>query len=252
MCDKELLVGYLYGELDESERQAFEQHLASCVECRDEIAAFRATRNHLASWEPPAPDLGFEITRSRVVPMRRRFRLSPAWGLAAAAVLVLAVASAVANVEVMMSGDGVVIRTGWQREAAPAAPEVRQAADSAGSSFDEMERRLVRLESALVELGARQDDAPELRAAAADGRPEISDAELLKRVRQFVRESETRQQRELATRIAQVTRELDALHRADLARLQQTIAQSQRLTDTEVLQQREMVNQMYRLVATQR
>jgi hypothetical protein len=253
MCDKELLVGYVYGDLQDLERQEFERHLASCSECRDEIAGLRVTRTHLASWQPPAPDLGFEVTRSRVITMPRPFRPSPAWGFAAAAVLVLAVASAIANLEIRTGSEGLVIRTGWLRVAPAAVPEPTpvMVASPASSSVEAIERRIAELETSLAALDAREADAAALRAAA-DGGTQLSDAELLRRVQRVVRDSETRQQRELATRIAQVAREIDALHRADLVRLQQTFAQTQRLTDAEVLQQREMMNQVYRLVATQR
>ena len=64
MCDKELLLGYLYDELPASDRQAFDRHLASCADCRDEVSGLRGTRTHLTSWAPPEPDLGFEIVRS--------------------------------------------------------------------------------------------------------------------------------------------------------------------------------------------
>jgi anti-sigma factor RsiW len=55
MCDsKDLLVGYLYDELETSERRAFEAHLLSCGECRDELAGLRATRGQIAAWTPPS------------------------------------------------------------------------------------------------------------------------------------------------------------------------------------------------------
>ena len=42
MCDsKELLVAFLYDELDPSAKRTFEAHVASCRECRDEIAGLR-------------------------------------------------------------------------------------------------------------------------------------------------------------------------------------------------------------------
>ena len=58
MCDKELLLGYLYDELPTSDRQAFDRHLATCADCRAEVDGLRGTRAHLTSWAPPEPDLG--------------------------------------------------------------------------------------------------------------------------------------------------------------------------------------------------
>ncbi|HSC26097.1 MAG TPA: zf-HC2 domain-containing protein [Vicinamibacterales bacterium] len=244
MCDKELLIGYLYDELEAPARLAFEQHLESCQPCRDDLEDLRAARTHLASWVPPEADLGYEIVRTRAV-TTPRFRLSPAWGLAAAAVLVLAAASAIANVEIRAGGEGLVVRTGWNRaeieSAAPATiPQALQVSAPA-ADLQQFDRRLRELEAELA------------RAARVTGAPAgPSESEVMRRVSHIVLESETRQQRELATRIGQVVRELDALHRADLVRLQQSIAQSQRLTDAEVLQQKDLVNQMFRLVSTQR
>src|SRR4051812_31241663 len=98
MCDsKELLVSYLYGELDDVEKNAFRTHLASCAECRDELAGLRSTQEQLTSWAPPEPDLGFRIIRSAAAPPAapRRFAFRPLAGLAAAAVLVLAAGAAI-------------------------------------------------------------------------------------------------------------------------------------------------------------
>jgi anti-sigma factor RsiW len=59
MCDTELLLAYLYDELPASDRQAFDRHLATCANCREEVTGLRGTRTHLTSWAPPEPDLGF-------------------------------------------------------------------------------------------------------------------------------------------------------------------------------------------------
>ena len=125
MCDKELLIGYVYDELEAAERKAIQQHLASCRECRDEAQALRGTRSHLAAWQVPAvPSLRPMI---EVAPASR-FRLNSSWGLAAAAALVLAAVSAIANLQIQTVDGGVMIRTGWSQAAVPvasnAAPQV--------------------------------------------------------------------------------------------------------------------------------
>lgn len=38
---KELMMGYLDNELDDEQRKAFEEHVASCGECRKELEQFR-------------------------------------------------------------------------------------------------------------------------------------------------------------------------------------------------------------------
>ena len=212
MCDKELLLAYLYDELAPADRQGFDRHLASCAECREEVGGLRGTRTHLMSWAPPEPDLGFQIVRSAKPAERpaRWWRASPAWGLAAAAVLTLAVAAAIANVEIRNGSDGLVVRTGWNRGAAPRATE--PVVLSAGPGAVELQRVEARVKELEGQLAARQ-------AATLVPISRMSDAEIVRVVRQAVTDSEQRQQGELARRILQVNRDTETAHRADMDRL---------------------------------
>ena len=216
MCDKELLLGYLYDELPASDRQAFDRHLASCADCREEVSGLRGTRTHLTSWAPPEPDLGFEIVRSARPAPVRWWRTTPAWGLAAAAVLTLAAAAAIANIDIRVGGDGVVVQTGWNRT--PAGAPAQTAAQSTAVTATELSALQQRLEARVKELedqlASRQTAA--VPVAANTGR--MSEADL-KFVRQLVSESEQRQQGELALRILQVNRDTEAARRADVDRL---------------------------------
>src|SRR3954469_14427106 len=109
MCDsKELLVSYLYDDLHASAKTTREPHVVSCVDCREDVAALRTTRGEIALWTPPEPDFGFRIVRGASAPPPAptpRFHIAPAWGLAAAAVLVLAIGAAIANLEVRFAPD---------------------------------------------------------------------------------------------------------------------------------------------------
>ncbi len=142
---------------------------------------------------------------------RRWWHASPAWGLAAAAVLVAAVSAAIANVEVRVGGDGVVVRTGWNRDATGAAQAPADLARSA-SDVQRVETRLKELES---QLAARP--AAAVVPAGIAGR--MSDAEIVRFIRQQVSESEQRQNGELARRILQVNRDTEVARRADIDRL---------------------------------
>src|SRR5687767_14976393 len=118
MCDKERLVSYLYDDLPDAERAGFERHVRECDDCRAELNALRGVRADLISWSPPQPDFGFRVVREpKVLPMRSpsswRAWFTPAAGFAAAAVLVLAAATAIARVEVRRGPDGITVRTGW-------------------------------------------------------------------------------------------------------------------------------------------
>jgi hypothetical protein len=245
MCDsKELLVSFLYDELDPSAKRAFDIHLAACAECRDELAELRATRGQLASWAPPEPDFGFRIVRGAVAPPPApRFRIAPAWGLAAAALLVVAVGAAIANLDVRYGRDGLVVRTGWQH-AVDAAPAQRDAAagltpvDWKGQA-EALDRRLQNLEQT---ISARSRTSVIQNASASD----MSDAEVLQRVREMLGQSEARQQRALATRTAEITRDFDAKRKLDLVAIDQGMTRLQNTSGAEVKQYRDAIQRLYK------
>jgi hypothetical protein len=120
---------------------------------------------------------------------------------------------------VRYGSDGLVVRTGWNHTApAPvsAAPANASAASATPVAFKQelaaVDRRLRDLESAATRT------APTTELAASQG---LSDAEVLRRVRDMLSQSETRQQRELVLRINALAREVDAQRRVDLAMVQQ-------------------------------
>ena len=251
MCDKELLVSYLYDELQGQERQAFEAHLGTCSACSDEVEGLRGTRAHLSSWAPVEPDLSFQIVRrSEARPSRLHWASSRgAWGLAAAAVLVLGAAAGMANVEVRSGSDGFVVRTGWSRGAVAADASGVRAANAAASRDEmaAMERRLAGLETAL----AARPEAGVVTTAATGDATRALEAELFQRMRQMLAESETRTQREFAQRLIAGMREVQASHTNDLITLQQTLNQNQGAINDEVFRQREEMKNLYRVVGTQ-
>src|SRR4051794_24499843 len=160
MCNKEQLVGYLYGELDAAERNEFDAHLTTCAECHAEVVDLRGTRQHLTTWAPPQPEFNFHIVRGAApaVPPRRRFAFVPQWAMAAAAsLLVLAGAAALAHVELQYGPGGFVVRTGWASAAVqPQAPAEAPAANTqAGAdvvSSEQLKAAVHVLESRLLEL----------------------------------------------------------------------------------------------------
>jgi hypothetical protein len=253
MCDKELLVSYLYDDVRDAERTAFAAHLQQCAACRQELNALRGVRADLISWSPPQPDFGFRVIREPKVvampPRRWNAWLSPAAGLAAAAVLVLAAASSIAHVEVHRGPDGLTVRTGWSTAAVAdarsvaagaAAPLQNVSARSQSAPapdpalFASVVRRLEALESASRDTsGVRNASVLSARA---------SDAELLKRMRELLAQSETRQQGELALRIAQVLRDVDAQRVADLSRIQQGLRGIEASVSAEAAGHRELTN----------
>lgn len=255
MCDKDLLVGYVYDDISDMDRARFERHLRECAACRGEVSAMRGVRDDLATWVPPQPDLGFQITQARRPSLRAWW--TPALGLAAAAVIVLAAALAVANVEVSYGANGFSVRTGWarggdagagasarvgvgEREGVGVREGVREgvrgredavlpAAQITPAVLTAMDRRLTLLETAI-------------RSAARSSSQRASDSEILRRVSDLLAQSESRQQQELALRIAQVIRDVDAQRLADLSRIQQGLGRIDAMTTAEAAAHRDLAN----------
>jgi anti-sigma-K factor RskA len=97
----DLTPGYALDALDETERAAYEAHLATCEQCRDELARMQDTVGTLAyAVSSPAPPAELRdrilaqarAERGNVVPFRPRRRLTYALGAVAAAAAVVALA----------------------------------------------------------------------------------------------------------------------------------------------------------------
>src|SRR5262249_27220846 len=114
----EIIVAYLYGEMDVDERAAFDRHLVACAPCRAELTDLRGVRWELARWASPelATDIPFNVEIPRQpVGIGKTVSSIPVWAQALAATLILGVAAGAANLEVSYSGaSGLSIRTGWR------------------------------------------------------------------------------------------------------------------------------------------
>jgi hypothetical protein len=241
--DRESLIAYLYDESDEIERRRVEDHLAACASCAREVRELRSVRSMLRQWEPVGEAPGFRLVQDAPAPETRRewWRL-PAWAQAVAAVMVLSAGAAVANLDVRYGSDGLVVRTGWQRQQPGRPAPVQASASVTGAPW---RTDLSVLERRLREELAAPAPARTVPASAASS---PSDAQLLARVRQIVQESEQRQRRELGMRIAEVLRDVDVQRRADLVRMENGLGALENRTGLEVAQQRQM---LMRLVSQQ-
>jgi putative zinc finger protein len=253
----ETVIGYLYDDIEPAERAAFESHLITCAACRHEVAALGGVRRQLARWAPPDSRQSTVVSHQSGVishqpgvierpglfgaPDRRDARRSwwrdmPAWAQVAAALLVLGVSAGIAGLDVHYDRDGLSVRTGWSKTA-PAAPSARAATDSASAAW---QSDLAALERQLrTEFRAAQAVA----APASQVQPPArTDADLLRRVKALVDESERRQQSELALRVAEVLRDVNAQRTADLRRIDQNLGAVQDKTNVEVLRNRGLLN----------
>jgi hypothetical protein len=255
MCTDSLrdsLVGFLYGELTPEEQRAFDAHLKTCGPCRVEVAELRAVRDDLLAWAPPeCRELPSSWTAGVPVapaPMDRLRAWAPAFGLAAAAMLVLAVSAAIANLEVRYDAQGLVVRTG---RAAPA--PAQETAAFAPASADRQPQGvtaqdlaavtaadLAALEARLLQTFA--DDSP--RAGLQTVGLSSDNPQLSREVRRLIEESERRTRQEMAARFLDIVSDFEGHRRADMLRVQQVLGQVQSRTGAEMAQTRDAVNRL--------
>jgi hypothetical protein len=267
----EAIVAYLYDDASEAtagERALFETHLPLCARCRGEIAALRGVRAQLAHWAPPEFGFAFgapqsTINRQSTINPQSAIRNPqwwpqiPAWAQVAAALLVLGVSAGIANLDVRYDRNGLAVRTGWSARSGSSAGGsertggsdvalVRPANDSGAANAAPWQADLAALASELKnEMRTRPASAPAATAAAVRTvSASASDAEITRRVRALVEESEKRQQRELALRIAEMLRDINAQRQADLVKIDRTLGAVQNNVGIEVMKTRQQINQM--------
>ncbi len=246
--DKELLVAYLYDEAEPADRERVETHLAECASCREEFAGLQSVRTTLAGWAPATRALGFRLVQTDPAQeaSRRRWWPLPAWAQAAAAVLVVGLAAGLANLDITVGSSGVTVRTGWRPRPTTAQPAQVVTASTATqpwrTDLTALEQRL-RSEFAVQPASAHAPSAAQPAAVPAT----LNQDEMLGRVRAIVAESEQRQQRELALRVAQLQRDFDGQRVSDLKRIQDNMGQLSGWTGAEVARQRDVLNYLLRV-----
>jgi anti-sigma factor RsiW len=273
-----MLMSYLYDDIPPAERQAFEQHLATCARCRTELNGLDDVRGKLAQWSPPEPN--FNLTRRQatiVVPesitgsgpgvpgflgvigsagststeeiRRGWWREMPAWAQVAAALLVLGVSAGIANLDVRYDNNGLSVRTGWSKT-----PAGLVAVDSAGKATPVAPAEW-RSELAALERQLRNEFRATQVSTSAGGtqtvRSSPPDADVMRRVKSLVDESERRQQNELALRMGEVIRDLNLQRQADLRKIDQNLGMFQDRTGVEVLRNRQKLDYILQRVSQQ-
>lgn len=255
--DKAALVAYLYDEIDAPDRQRVEEHLRQCVACAAEAGALAGVRTELTQWAAPPAELGFTVVRSAaarrdaaseaealppatVLRPAQWWNSVPVWAQAVAAIFVLAVSAAIANVQVKSGADGLVISTGWMTPSPAQAATVSAAAVDTG---EEWKTALTALEQQLREEIRTTRETGTVRAASRSGG---GDEATLRRVRDLLEASESKQNRQLAYRMTQLMSDINVQRRADLLRVEQAIGH----TGVEVAKQRQQLNYVIRASTT--
>jgi anti-sigma factor ChrR (cupin superfamily) len=245
--DKQSLIAYLYGDIEPAARQAVDAHLASCRACAEELTALGEVRSELGLWVPPHAELDFTIVPKSALPAANVLRPArwwntvPVWAQAAAAVLVLAAGAGIANLQVQSGPDGFVVRTGWMRSDANATSAARGVLAQDTPHDDAWKPALIALEQQLRnEIKSTRDADPRITSRGA------ADEATVRRVQQLITEAEQRQQRELAARLIDLTRDINMQRRADMQSISRVVGSY----DEQLLRQRQMINNVYRVSGT--
>jgi hypothetical protein len=262
------LVSYLYDEMTRDDRAAFERHLAACFVCRAELEELDDVRGDLGRWKAPeelagqmtwrppsvaplpaAAPAGLASKASETAPpatappARSWWREMPVWAQTAAALFLLGAAAGAANLDVSYGSAGLSIRTGWS------APRPASATPAAVQTSPPWRADLEALARDLRGEVARSRAAD---AAQATAVPVPADEAVLKQVRVLLHESEQRQQRELALRVAGIVREVQSQRQADLVKIDRNLGLIQRSTGMEVMRTQQQLNNLVQRVSQTR
>ena len=245
--DKQTLIAYVYGEIEPAARKAVDDHLARCRECAAEVAALAGVRSGLGLWVPPHAELDFTIVKKSELPVSNLLRPArwwntvPVWAQAAAAILVLAAGAAIANLQVKSGPEGFSVSTGWMPFDSSTTSPARDALAQDKQLDEAWKAALVALEQQLRN---------EIRSTREPGTPVAArgpaDEATVRRVQQLIAEAEQRQQRELAARFIDFSRDINMQRRADM----QSIGRVVGSYDEQLLRQRQMINNVYRVSGT--
>jgi hypothetical protein len=229
--DGAALIAYLYDECNADERSRMELHLQSCDACVAELAELGGAREQLAVWAPPDAALGFRVAAeppapAPVVPIRVAWwrQPMPVWGQAVAAVALFGLGMAAGS-----RGPDVGNRPGAETASATVSAD----------ALAQLESRM-KQEIAAIRTASAAQAVP---AAAASRASSVQgDEAIMRQVRDLLRDSERRQEEAFVVRAAQMARDAEINRSVDLAKMQQTLMQTQGTTTEEVRRQREMIN----------
>jgi hypothetical protein len=229
-----VLVAYLYGDdIATVDRVTFDTHVATCERCRTELADFRDVRSNLAQWAAPE---AARAHKSTVVTPARWWAAVPVWAQVAAAMLVLGVSASIANLDVHYDrANGLSVRTGWSK---PAAPSIAAVAPVADTNATPWRADLAALQKQLREE-MRVKSATVVASAAAP--VTMSDADV-RRVRLMLDESEQKQRSEFAAKLVELQKDVYVQQQYDIARVYKALGLMSTNTSAEMASQRKAIS----------
>jgi hypothetical protein len=233
-----VLVSYLYDDIEPADRVAFETHVATCFVCRSELADLRGVRSTLGQWSAPDTARRHQspVASPQSVRTRAWWRDVPVWAQAAAAMLVLGVSAAVANLDVRYGRDGLNVRTGWSTPEPASAPAPAPGVDALRAELTAFETEL---RAEVRAQGAKLNETP---VSASSEAPARSDAEFHRLVRAALDEREKKQEQDLALHLVQLQRDFNAQRQADIRRTNQLFRDVMSTYGDEIAKQQRQIN----------
>jgi len=236
--DSAALVAYLYDECAPGEQALIDAHLKGCAVCASEIDGLRATRRTLAAWTPPEQALGFRVTREDeprpakiLEPNIAWWRAPlPAWGQAAAALLIFGVGLAVGTSRTAPQDQTTAVRT---------ASVLPASVTAVGASRDDLTQLEQRIRTELGQLRTSNTATP---VAAARG----SDDALIQRIKTMIDESAADERRAFTERMLNMADVIERQRRVDLAQIGNSMGQFRGATRDEIRQQNEAFSEALR------
>jgi hypothetical protein len=259
--DGDVLVSYLYDEFEpggQPTRDQVSRHVRECQVCATELEALGGVRSQLPAWVAPELESGFRLVQepARVPAWRRAFEvlnagwLRPVLPLTAAA-LVLGAGLAITRLDVRYGPDGLQVRTGWDRQTAPAAPS-----RPADASVGDMRAEIASLRQELRRAQTMMSAASNVTATSvtpASGAPVSTvpvstsasgEAAMMRRLRQLIDESEMRQQQNLQLRISEIARDFKLVRQADMVQIEQGFSRLAGQRQQDAAEQQRLLNQL--------
>ncbi len=214
MCDdREKLIAYLYDEADAGERRQVDAHLAECAECREELRGLRGVRQDLLAWG--VPEHG-SVWKPFVAPQTVAWwRQVPAWGLAAAAMLVFGIGLAGGfAARALASAPPATGQAQMQMQLPPTAPApVPQTVAATPEQLRVLEERIASIERVALR---RPESAP------------VNDVRLTRaELEQLIKESEGRINQRTAQKIYSAVIDMANQRQRDMASISQQISDAQ-------------------------
>jgi hypothetical protein len=223
-CDdaKALMMGALYGEMEEGEEEQLTSHLSSCQACSEELAGLRQTSRLLRVWKDVDPELHLRFIEerpSRLAALKRLMPL-PRWagvsvGLAAAALFLMALL----NLEVSYRDGAFDLRVSLlprpQTIATPALEDT---------------------------LDANRYVTPEMLARVQE--------ENFRLMQQLIEASEARQMEFVTTSLSQFAAEVEAQRQRDLRLVDRGLEAVQITTERQFLETHQILGDLIRLAQT--